>query len=64
MNSPTGSTTTHMGKVIEMEFVKWLVQDVLSDSITWIAVAGILVCWTLGALDIVKYGWRFEKEGN
>lgn len=37
-----------------MEFVKWLVQDVLSDSITWMAAAGILLCWTLAFLDYAK----------
>jgi hypothetical protein len=47
-----------------MDFMKWMVQDVLSDNITWITVAGILFCWTLGVADIVKHGWTPKEEAE
>jgi hypothetical protein len=47
-----------------MDFMKWMVQDVLSDSITWITAAGILFCWGLGVVDIVKYGWTPKEEAE
>ena len=50
--------------VDDMDFMKWLVQDVLSDNITWITVAGILFCWTLGVADIVKHGWTPKEEAE
>lgn len=41
-----------------MEFVKWMIRDVLSDSITWIAIVAIGICWTLGTIDYIR-----EKRG-
>lgn len=36
-----------------MEFVKWMVQDILSDSITWMAIIAIAVFWTWGTIDYI-----------
>jgi hypothetical protein len=45
-----------------MDFVRWMVQDMLSDWITWVAIIGILASWTWGVIDILVYGKEEAEE--
>ena len=45
-----------------MDFVRWMVQDILGDWITWVTIAGILASWTWGVIDILIYGEGEPEE--
>ena len=45
-----------------MEFIKWMLDDMIMDAVTWIAGLAILTSWGLGIAHIVKYGWSPKEE--
>lgn len=45
-----------------MEFIKWMMTDMLMDAVTWIAAVAVLISWGLGVAHIVKYGWNPKEE--
>ena len=47
-----------------MEFLRWMVSDMMMDVVTWIAGLAILTSWGLGVLHIIKYGWSPKEEAE
>jgi hypothetical protein len=47
-----------------MDFLRWMVSDMMMDVVTWVTVAGVLGCWALGVLNIIKYGWSPKEEAE
>jgi hypothetical protein len=50
--------------VIEVDFIKWMFDDLANDGYSkWFALAFVLCCVPL-AVDIMRNGWRLEEDAE